>query len=112
MRQTITDQDAKEAGVKKELYQDWIDVMQALWEASITFYVLMGRDKKYFPKQVNNEILIGPYHRIDCIMVNSSYVESRLWKAETQLAEILYEGDVNPICQCFGIILKSSINGK
>lgn len=105
----VTQQEADEAGIKLEIYQDWADLMQALWTSVIVLFGATNEDKRYFPKQEDNEIFIGSTHTIDAIFCNNSYVEARLWRGETPLAEIRYEGDVNIICQCFGKIVKNNL---
>lgn len=107
MRQIISDIDAQEAGIKKEIYQDWTDVMQALWTASIHTYNMLG--DVVFPKNEENQIFLGNRWRIDAIMCNNSFVEARLWEGETQLAEIRYTGNVTTICKCLFVIIKDSL---
>lgn len=76
----ITDKEAKEAGVSKEVFQDWSDLMQAFWTAAITFYERNSTDKKeqLFPTQGENEIKIGDRFVINANMVNNSYVQANL----------------------------------
>jgi hypothetical protein len=102
----VTDEEAKEVGVKKEVYQNWVDIMQALWTASIAFYRGMGSREMFFPKNGENEILIGNVFKISASMVNNSYVSVSLFERDKELVEIRYDGNVNPICQCLFLILK------
>jgi hypothetical protein len=96
----------KEAGIKKQVFNAWSEVMQALWTSSINYFKAMGADPKLLPVNGENEILIGDLFKIDATMCNNEYVEARLWEKEKQLAFVRYEGNVNPICQCFFIIIK------
>ncbi len=97
---TITDADAKEVGVKKEVYQRWNDVMQALWTAAITTFGV-AQDDKYFPIQGENEIFIGTRFKINASICNDSFIEANLFDGEMQIAEIRYEGiSVTTICIC------------
>ena len=102
----ITNSEAKEAGVKQEVFQMWSDVMQALWTASITTYNIIDNEK-FLPKNEENQIFIGNRFKIDATICNNSFVEARLWDGEIQLAEIRYEGiSVTTICKCLFIIIK------
>ena len=109
MSTIITDLEAKEAGVKKEVLQKWNDLMQALWTAAIFTFKATG-DENIFPKNEDNQIFIGNRFKIDAAMVNNSFAEARLWEGETQLVEIRYEGiSVTTICKCIFIVIKDSI---
>ncbi len=107
-RAIITDEEAKEVGIKKEVYQDWADLMQALWSASIVFYSAteIVHGEKFLPKNEDNEIFIGDKYKINANFVNNSYVEACLYEGNTQLAEIRFCGDVNAICLCFFVIIR------
>ena len=105
----ITEREAKKAGVKREVYQAWHDVMQALWTSQISLFRIMQEDKRHFPEQGENEITVGKRFCIRAIIINNSYIEAELWEQETQLAGIRYKGNTDIICQCFRVLIKSYV---
>lgn len=105
----ITQHEADEVGINREVYQRWYDLMQALWTASISFFHLTGEQERLFPVQKDNEIFIGERFKINANMVNNSYVSAHLYDDETKPCEIRFTNDVNPVCQCIFIIFKNAI---
>lgn len=106
-RKIITDKEAREAGVKRQVYQDWFDLMQALWTSQIAFFRTMKEDVNYFPIQHENEIYIGKRFSIRALMVNDSYIKAQLWQQNIQLAEFRYFGNTGVICKCFRDLIKT-----
>ena len=105
----ITDEESREAGVKKEVYQKWADLMQAFWEASIITYSAEDSED-YVPAQSQNEILIGNRFKMSAMIVNNSFVEAVLWDGETEICKIMYANiSVYAIAKCFFICIKSSL---
>lgn len=108
-REIITEADAAAVGVKREVYQDWADVMQAIWTAAIEFY--KGAQKeRYLPKNGENEILVGGEFRISANMVNNSYVDVNLYYQGKEIVTIRYVVDVTTICICIFKIIKAVTN--
>lgn len=102
----ITDLEAKELGVKKEVFQRWSDLMQGLWTASISFYKASGSND-FLPANKENQIFVGSRFKIDAVMINNKYVEARLFEGERQLVEILFESiSVTTVAVCFFKIIK------
>ena len=105
MATVITEEEAKEAGVKREVLQQWSDVMQALWTAAIKTYEVSG-DERLLPKQGGNEIIIGTQFRISSNMCNNSFVETELYIGKMEIASIRYDGmTVTTLCKCIFIII-------
>lgn len=106
----FSEQEAKELGMKKELLEEWGEIMQAFWTASITFYKLSNQNEEVFPINKDNEILLGKHLKINASLVNDKYVECHLLNDDIELATIRYQGNVNVICQCFFMIIKDIID--
>lgn len=109
--QRFTEQEAKEIGSNVRILNDWADVMQALWEASIAFFKITD-NKRVFPKNGENEILLGDEWIIKADLVNNEFVSVKLIDSEDSIEfmDMRYLGDVNPICKCVGVYLKQLIN--
>ena len=107
MRQIVTDKDVKESGLKREVYQDFIDVMQGLWEASIFLYKIEG--EKVFPKQCENEIHLGKLFTLTPSIVNGEFVEILLVNNETEFVKVRYWGDVTSVAKCVFSVVKDLI---
>ncbi len=94
MRTIITEQDAKEAGIRKELLQDFQDVMQACWTAAIYNFRRLG-NVDLLPKNEENLIKIGSRFVIESNFVNDSYIETRLIDNGKDIVCVRYGGSVN-----------------
>ena len=103
----FSEQEAKELGIKKVLLDEWGEVMQAFWTASIAFYKLSNQNEEVFPVNKDNEILLGKHLKINASLINNKYVECYLYNDDVELAMIRYQGNVNIICQCFFMIIKA-----
>ena len=107
----ITEQEAKEARVKRDVFQMWADVMQSIWDSSITSFKDSKGDMRIFPKQGTNEILIGKRFRIYAEMINNSYIQVCLDEGQNEneyhvrLLEIRHVDNIDAICACILLIV-------
>lgn len=106
----FTDKEANEAGIKKPLLDDWCDIMQALWTASIVLYKGMNNERLK-PVNGENEILLGSEFVIKTSICNDSFlqVEFRSSDYKRSYCEFRYFGDVNTICKSLAIYLRDFI---
>lgn len=110
MAYKITEEEAKQLKIDRQLYQDWYDVMDSLWQACRKFYLETG--KQYTISQKDNMIFIWHYFRIEAFMVNDTYVEVKLYDNKTELLSMRYQNNLNTIQICFIITIADCINNS
>lgn len=106
-RKIITDEEAKEAGCNKEVYQLWLDVMQAMWTSAILYFEGTGQDENLLPKQKDNEIFLGEVFKINAHMVNNKYVTVNLHVLEMEVMEIRANVDLTTMAKCIFMVIKA-----
>jgi hypothetical protein len=99
----ITDQELGD--IPRSLYNDWADLMQALWTASIAFYGVI-KDERLLPKNGDNEIWLGKRYRLVSHFVNHRFITTTLEYNGKELIDVRYFGDVNPVTLAVFAILK------
>jgi len=108
----FTDLELTEAGVNKEAFEKWGQVMQALWEGAVSIYYTKSSSLDFFPQNVDNEILVGrTYLKISAAIINQSYIEVSLHSKADLIAEFRSDKiDVQIICICIALIINDLIS--
>jgi hypothetical protein len=107
----FTDLEFTEAGVNKEAFEKWGQVMQALWEGAVSIYYTKSSSLDFFPQNVDNEILVGGVLKISAAIVNHSYIEVSLHSKADLIAEFRSDKiDVQIICICIALIINDLIS--
>lgn len=107
----MTDEELKEQGIKRDVFDKWQEAMNHLW--AIGQIIESGVSKFTIANSGENTILCkydNDNYEIVANMVNNAYISVRVQKEETELVDIRYTGNYEVLTRCiYSIILNKML---
>ena len=91
----FTDKELKELELPRQLADEWQFIMNELWKHTQTYY---------YPKQKDNEIIIGNYS-IGVYFYNKSWLEFKMEKAGKTFLMVRFNDNMDTIINCLDAVL-------
>jgi hypothetical protein len=107
-RPFMTPEELHELGLTRELFNDWMDLMDAIWSKLISLY-----GKRKVRNSNENSILIthrGIRFEIACNFVNKQYIDATVSMDGDQRLEVRHHGDLQATTLCVSIFIHQFLN--